>query len=173
MSDEREQSIDLEMRLHKAVDRQMDHIVQVAVKLVKLLKGSAIRNNQLRNLLDTALNTDSLELVANFIRYQIGRSNKDKEWQYENFGEKLIAVLGRGGSVDQAAKTVAEEVLKSKDIQTTLENVQSRARVMIARRFLGELYRAFLYADRTGNWKNLEPILETSAAPAIITTQEG
>ncbi len=172
MSEQVADSIKLEMALHKAVDHQLDAIVQAAVRVAKLLEGGAMRENQLRNVLDTALNTTSLELVANFIRYQIGRSS---DWQRNNFGEEVIAALGKGGPVDLAAALAAQEVAGKSD-DSALSDVHRRhAHLLLARRFLGELNRAFLYADRTRSWKALTPILEQRTVqplPAQATEQE-
>lgn len=160
-----EEQIFLEMALHKAVDQQLDAMVQAAVRVTQLLKGSAMRQSQLRNVLNTALNTESLELVANFIRYQIGRSSA---WQQANFGEELIAALHEKGAVGQAAMHVAHDprVQQALGTQMSTADVQHRAHVLLARRFLGELNRAFAYADSQGGWANLNPILGTGGVPS-------
>lgn len=163
-----EEQISLEMALHKAVDQQLDAMVQAAVRVTKLLQGSAMRQSQLRNVLNTALNTESLELVANFIRYQIGRSSA---WQQANFGEELIAALHEKGAVGQAAARVAQnqKVRNALGEQMTAAEVQRRAHVLLARRFLGELNRAFAYADGQSGWANLNPLLGNAGEPLPAT----
>lgn len=174
MSEQDQPAIALEMALHKAVDQQLDTIVQAAVRVACLLENGTMRQNQLRNVLNTALNTESLELLANFIRYQIGRSSA---WQQKNFGEELIAALHQNGAVGQAAVRAVQDkrVIAVLGEQATTDEIRHRAHIILARRFLGELNRAFAYADARGGWQNLKPILETQSKPALATpiAQEG
>lgn len=174
MKQQEQDAIALEMAINRAVDVQLDAIVQVAVRLAARLKDSRMRENQLRNVLDTALHTESLELVANFIRYQIGRG---RDWQHNDFGEALIATFAQGGVIHQVTKRI--EALVQREIQEgglalpagAINDETRRAiRMKLARRLLAEMNRAFLFADRTGGWDKLQPVLaaiDLTADPAV------
>jgi hypothetical protein len=167
------EAIALEMAINRAIDSQLDAIVQTAVVLAAKLEGSGMRENQLRNVLDTALHTQSLEMVANFIRYQIGRGS---DWQRNGFGEAVVATLEKDGVIHQTtARTIAQ--VRSFMTENSLpipadaidEAVIASIRMKLARRLLAEMNRAFLYADRAAGWSKLKPILApvdlTAAAP--------
>lgn len=156
-----------EIALSREIDRQLDTIVQVAGSLAAQLKDSSMRENQLRNVLDVALHTDSIEVVGNYIRYQIGRGGS---WKSGNFGENVIAVLGDGGPVHRIAKRAAGEAHKTlqeaeaankldKAVLPKLTVLEAEARVQLTRLFLGYLNRWFLYADRDKAWDKIGPLV--------------
>ena len=92
-------------------------------------------------------------------------------WQQANFGEELIAALHQKGAVGQAAARVAQnqKVRDALGEQMTTAEVQRRAHVLLARRFLGELNRAFAYADGQSGWTNLNPLLANAGEPLPAT----
>ena len=166
-----EQEIAGEMALNRAVDRQMDFVVQAALRVANLLKDGVMRQSQLRNVLNTAQNTESLEAIANFIRYQIGRSN---DWQRNNFGEELIAALKENGAVDRAAREAAADAAKqirTMEYVASEHDLAARARLKLTRRFLGELLRAYAYANGGRGWRDLEPILASVPVPGETRDQ--
>lgn len=154
-----------EIALSREIDRQLDTIVQVAGSLAAQLKGSSMRENQLRNVLDVALHTDSIEVVGNYIRYQIGRGGS---WKSGNFGENVIAALGDGGQVHRVAKKAAhrahnklQEAQKPGEMKLPeLAELEKEARVKLTRLFLGYLNRWFLYADRDKAWEKITPLVK-------------
>ncbi len=157
-----------EIALSREIDRQLDTIVQVAGSLAAQLKGSTMRENQLRNVLDVALHTDSIEVVGNYIRYQIGRGGS---WKSGNFGENVITALGDGGQVHRIAKTVASgayKTLQEAEVANKLgkgtlpesKDLEREARVQLTRLFLGYLNRWFLYADRDKAWDKIGPLVK-------------
>lgn len=172
MSLDQHQQTALEMAQNRAIDEQLDFVVQAAVRVASKLKGSNMRENQLRNVLDTALHTESVETVANFIRYQIGRG---RDWRHGNFGEEMIAALGTGGAIDRVTAVVVQEV---REQAATLgaadgfneKDTRRQVRMKLVRRFLGELNRAFLYAERTKQWAHLKPLLPAEPAPEATPT---
>jgi len=157
-----------EIALSRAIDGQLNDIVQAAGKLAGQLQNSGMRENQLRNALNVALHTDSMEVVGNFIRYQIGRG---RDWQTNNFGENVIAALGSGGTVHKAAKKAASEALEhlqaaendgklGGETLPSAEEMTSEAHVRLSRLFLGYLNRWYLYADREKAWSKIAPLLK-------------
>jgi hypothetical protein len=158
-----------EIALSRAIDGQLNEIVQKAGKLAAQLQGSSMRENQLRNVLEVALHTESIEVVGNFIRYQIGRGSG---WKTGNFGENVITALDAKGPVYQHARNAASAVIRQMEeakIQGKLgqEPLPDRAvliqeaHIKLTRLFLGYLNRWFLYADREKAWGKIEPMLKS------------
>ncbi len=127
-----------------------------------------MRENQLRNVLDVALHTESIEVIGNYIRYQIGRGGG---WKFGNFGENVIAALGDGGPVHRIAQRAAGEAHKTlqeaeranKLDEATLPDpadLETEARIQLTRLFLGYLNRWFLYADRDRAWDKIGPLVK-------------
>lgn len=161
-----------EIALSRAIDGQLDKIVQDAGTLARQLQGSGMRENQLRNALNVALHTNSMEVVGNYIRYQIGRG---RDWQNNDFGENVITALGHRGSVHQAATAAASEAREQlQEAQKTGKlgedplpdqaELVEEAQLKLSRLFLGYLNRWFLYADRQKAWDKIEPLLRREEA---------
>jgi hypothetical protein len=129
------------LKLRKAIQRQIDVLIQAAAKNVSLLKGTGMEKNQIRNVVNLASETVSMEEVTNFIRYQIGR--KPKEW--EDFGKAVIKDI-ETGAVKAALKAVMEE---TRDADPVV------ARAELTARYLGYLNRCFIYAKETNDWDSL------------------
>ena len=76
----------LTLEQHRAIDRCKEQLVPAAEALLDEAQGIEIGrdfgHSQLRNLIAVAMETESPAVVANFIRYQVGRdtrgSNKGK-----------------------------------------------------------------------------------------------
>ena len=133
-------------RLKREIDRVTDDLVGVAKKLVdeKLtvteagrtkLDAGGLREAQLRNVINVAGSTESVELVKNFIRYQIGRQGGG--WRHRGFGEALIE------RIEKEIAGLAERV--AREAQTEVEP----AYIQLVRLFLGYLNRYFVYLDKT------------------------
>jgi len=77
------------------MQRCMDDIVRAANADAALLEGSGIDKNQIRNVLNVAEESHSLAVVANFIRYQLGRSQTGPAWRHNGFGLRVIERIER------------------------------------------------------------------------------
>jgi hypothetical protein len=111
-----------------------------------------MRENQIRNVLNVAVETRSVEVVVNFIRYQMGRSSQGKTWLYNGFGQQVIADIE--GPVGEAAKQVAKEVAEAVS-DTDAKAICRDAHLALTRLYLGYLNRCFYYGDKTGQWDEL------------------
>jgi hypothetical protein len=49
-----------------------------------------MEKNQIRNVLNVVEESHSLAVVANFIRYQLGRSQTGPAWRHNGFGLRVI-----------------------------------------------------------------------------------
>jgi len=138
-----------------AIGKELDSIVRAAAKTVQLLapaRASEMRENQIRNVLSVAVETPSVEVITNFIRYQMGRSSQGKTWLYNNFGQAVIADIE--GPVGEAAVRVADRVaaeVEGVDRKTLCKD----AHLKLTRLYLGYLNRCFYYGDKTERWGDL------------------
>ncbi|MDQ1328841.1 MAG: hypothetical protein QG641_2127 [Candidatus Poribacteria bacterium] len=150
------------LSLNQAIKCQLDKIISQANKTVTLLKpindkDSGMEENQIRNVLDVASESLHVEVVTNFIRYQIGRSGIGEKWQYGDFGEKVIKDI-ESGIVKECAKSAVykttEEIMKSIG-SVDQEHLNSIAYVRLTALYLGYLNRAFYYCKKGNGWGKL------------------
>jgi GT2 family glycosyltransferase len=140
-----------ELALRKGIQSQMDTVVHAATQATMLLKGdSKMEKNQIRNALNVADESNSVAVVTNFIRYQIGRSRPKEAWQYGGFGLQVITDLEEAqGAVPKAAQGAADEAkkeLERRNIQvsdTWLVALRRDAHQELMCYYLGYLNRAF------------------------------
>lgn len=157
-----------DLALRKGIQSQFDGIVHAATQAATLLQGSDMEKNQIRNVLNVADESNSVAVVTNFIRYQIGRSRTGKAWQHKGFGLKVVADLEESqGAVVQAAEEaakVARGELESRG-QPVPDTLVKDAHRALMRYYLGYLNRAFSFGISKPKgmdaWKEL-----AKAAPA-------
>jgi len=143
------------LAFEKAIGQELDGVVRAAAKTVQLLapaRASEMRENQIRNVVSVAVETPSVEVITNFIRYQMGRSSQGKTWLYNNFGQAVISDIE--GPVGEAAVRVADEVT-AKVGGVDRKTICKDAHLKLARFYLGYLNRCFYYGDKTGRWDDL------------------
>ncbi len=94
-----------------------------------------MERKQLSNVLAVAAETESIEVLKNFIYYQIGRPGQEG-WKSGGFGSKLVAKLDGlrtiAGEIAAAGGGDAEELW-----------------IELARQYLGHLQRWFVYKKET------------------------
>jgi hypothetical protein len=140
-------SLSIEQR--RAIDLAKELLVPKAEELLEKagvvkLKPKDFGNSQLRNLTAVAMETESPKVVVNFIRYQIGRDNKEKDWRSQKGNDKLT--LGErfineieGGVIDQALEGIPGAKGSKPHEQL--------ARIELIRHFLGFATRYLKYLD--------------------------
>jgi hypothetical protein len=158
------QTIIHELALHEAVGRQMDTIVRAANAAAALLEGSNMEKNQIRNVLNVAEETNSVAIVTNFIRYQIGRSRTGQEWQHQGFGLRVADDIEREGWVvhqaTQDAVSYAQDLIAQRGEQADEAELTRKARQKLMRYYLGFLNWAFYFGVQTNEWKELQKAAE-------------
>lgn len=136
-----------DLLLRKAIDDRLDDLVQKAQGLVDD-KGVAARQSRLKkkqfdNVLGVATETGSVEVVKNFIRYQIGRAG-GQGWRYskkkgeEGFGLAVVAEID--GWLKGTAGEIAEELTKH-GVTVPLQEVWRD----LVRLYLGYMRRWFVF----------------------------
>jgi hypothetical protein len=148
------------LALQEALKQEMDGIVHAATKTVLLLKGSEMKNSQLRNVLNVAEESDSVAVTTNFIRYQIGRAGTGKAWQHNGFGLCIIEdITAKDNPLYKVVEAVTAQVKEQVGEEAVTADLRRRAQVEMMRYYLGYLNRAFSFGssskDET-NWKLLE-----------------
>ncbi len=151
--------VSLELALQAAMRRQMDEIVRAANGDAALLdgapRGRGLERKQLSNVLSVAEESQSLLVVTNFIRYQMGRERIGKAWCHNNFGQRLVwQIEDPEGVVSRQTIQVLELLL---DECKASEAWHKRISYELMKSYLGYLQRAFVYGSKgpAGAWQDL------------------
>ncbi len=83
---------ELTLQQRRQIDRLKEGLVTAAEGLLeeaRVWEKSDFGHSQLRNLLAVAAETESPAVVVNFIRYQMGRDVRGKNWRSERGGKSL------------------------------------------------------------------------------------
>ncbi|MDJ0798943.1 MAG: hypothetical protein QNJ51_19340 [Calothrix sp. MO_167.B12] len=85
----------LEFRIQKAMSEQMDNVIDKVIKIAK--KFSIANQNEkspFRNVLSVATESgSSVEVVKNFIKYQVGRKGSSDIWKLKKEQELFAAAV--------------------------------------------------------------------------------
>ena len=151
--------------LNGAVKHYTRDVIRAAAVKVQLLKPedrmeSGMRESQLRNVVNVAIGAHSVEEVAAFILYQMGRSTNSRQWQYGKFGDGVVHDLMQGAVRMAAtqAQTMALQTIVAGKTEVTSEDaadILDHAYIALARQYLGYLNRLFFFAEKTGRWEEL------------------
>jgi hypothetical protein len=165
----------IDQALSGAVQRQIRKVIETAARTVRRLQPtpegiSGMRESQLRNVVNVAIDAQSVTEVAAFILYQMGRSTNSRQWLYGDFGHAVVADLtarDRDDGVVRAAVGARDEALaalKAGGIdEPDAERRQAmldEAHIALARQYLGYLNRLFYYAERANGWDRLHSLME-------------
>lgn len=142
-----------ELALEQAINARLDELVrQVNQTIAALGNETRLEKNQFRNLLNVSQQSPSVEVVINFIRYQIGRSGRD--WNDNNFGHRVIEDLR--GKVAEIAGQVVKDV-RAKGMAISDER-QQQVYVQLTQLYLGYLNRAFFYGKEMKDFRKLQEV---------------
>jgi hypothetical protein len=123
--------------IRQRIGRIEDDLVGRAEQRVDSHQGvtSQLEDKQLRNVIAVAEETESLAVVENFVKYQIGRDDKEKDWAAgkPGFGEGVLQDLGW---IRKQAESLADASVGKKDLE-----------IRMARLYLGYMMRYFKYAQ--------------------------
>ncbi len=163
MNDQDALQLQIDLLLEQAIVRQLNAIVRRASEAVLLLAGNRdMEVNQLRNLLSVAVESRSVEVVINFIRYQIARNSRAWGLERDSFGHRVIEDLRKPlqGWMDAVIKEVAKRHPEQ------AEGIRDRASVRLMQLYLGYLNRAFYAARRvdTPDFAMLKELINASNA---------
>jgi hypothetical protein len=141
--------------LEQSVTRQLDGLVRRANTTAALLKSNdRMEESQLRNVLNVAIESRSIEVVVNFIRYQIARNGSAWGTNSGSFGHTVIADLR--GEVKQRADAALAFVRERAGATPEVDALADEAYVRLMQLYLGYLQRAFYYGKKTGDFDTLK-----------------
>ncbi len=152
----------LDLLLEQAIVHQLNDVVRRASEAVLLLASNRdMEVSQLRNLLSVAVESRSVEVVINFIRYQIARNSRAWSVDRKGFGHRVIDNLH--GPLNQWTDAVIAEVARRYPDQA--KGLRERATVRLMQLYLGYLNRAFYTARRidSADFATLKELLNASA----------
>ncbi len=134
-----------ELKINQAIDGYLNKML---AEMQKLLDASQIWESrmelgQIQNLLAVAHETSSVEVVKNYIRYQIGRDGGAVSWRRRlgtgpTFGEQIIVELDKLQAL--AATFVPQQGSSDEEV--------ARTWMKLTRLYLGYLRRYFYYKKR-------------------------
>lgn len=161
MSERDPKALRRELLLDQAIHRQLDDLVRMANSAAALLAQSAMEKNQLRNLVNVAVESRSVAVVVNFIRYQIARNSRAWGSGPNDFGHHVIDDV-RTAISESAGKVVADirKALAPDEQLTAAETdeLKAMAHVRLVQLYLGYLNRAFYYGKETKNFQQLKEL---------------
>jgi hypothetical protein len=146
-----------ELLLQEGIDKQLDPLVRQAnATAAKLRESPRMEESQLRNLLNASIESGSIEVVINFIRYQIARSGSAWGTAPDSFGHTVIRDLRE--TLPLWTDKVMAFVQAQKDSPALSDDERSRIEVRLMQLYLGYLNRAFYYGKKTGEFDKLTEV---------------
>ena len=154
--DEQYRKMLYELSLQEAIQQQLDELVRLSTQtVVSHINLDRMEKSQLRNVVNVAATAESVEVVTNFIRYQIGRNEKQAWRGRTDFGHEVIKTIdGPVKMLADNAVGIMQEHLKQKGIsEEDLKKLESQkkklAHQQLTEFYLGYLNRCFYYAKET------------------------
>lgn len=146
-----------ELLLEQAINYQLDPLIRQATSTVLKLDGNRdMEVSQLRNLLSVAVESRSVEVVVNFIRYQIARNSRAWGISKEDFGHQVITDLRR------PVKEMSEKVMRRLRVAAgdipAVNELEPRVYMRLVQLYLGYLNRTFYFARRVNSFEWLREV---------------
>jgi len=131
------------------VDRVMNRLIPQAEGLIKNLfrYPHRMERSQLTNLVAVSLETNSVAVVLDYVRYQMGRDSKAETWRkgQPSFGSQLLQQLE---DLRQTAGGLIEDAVRQYGIKPPDRAAEEeRLWMVLVRRFVGAVHRSFVYYD--------------------------
>ena len=143
ISDE-QQAVRRHLAVQRGVELDMNRMIRDMKNLVDEsgVVRSRMEKNQFSNLLAVTLETPSVELVKNWILYQVGRDSKGNSWRSRNFGQDLVTRLD---NLREQAESIAGDAQRSLGLDRPAEADIEAVWIEMVRRYVGQLNRYFCY----------------------------
>jgi hypothetical protein len=144
------------MLIQHEIDLKTNRLIELMRDLVDKPQAAAsqMEKHQIGNLLEVTTGTDSVELVKNFIQYQIGRDVSGKSWRANTFGNRLIQLIDRevkeiAGAI---AGKVAEKAKPKKLDDAGVKALTDEIWIGLVRQLVGQMNRYFYYQKEAQRW---------------------
>lgn len=161
--------------LDDAVRFHTRDVIQGAALTIQRLKPrngekSKLKDSQLRNVVNVAINAHNVQEIAAFIMYLMGRKETGPHWRYGEFGNEVVTDL-TSGVVRKAATDARHRAVNSMCQAMSVQSLPVEqegellrlSHIMLARQYLGYLARLFVYVGREQDgqrWHDLAKLLE-------------
>ncbi|EFO81932.1 hypothetical protein OSCT_0081 [Oscillochloris trichoides DG-6] len=146
-----------ELLLEQAISRQFDPLLQQVTRTTLKLEGNRdMEVNQLRNLLSVAVESRSVEVVINFIRYQIARNSRAWGIGKDDFGHQVITDLR--GSVKELAEAAMTYLRATAGDTPAVHALEPQVYLRLMQLYLGYLNRTFYFARRVNSFDWLKEV---------------
>lgn len=149
----------LALRIERQISYQMDEILYKIQNIAKKFAiASKDKKSPFRNVLAVATDSSSsLEVIKNYIRYQVGRSGSSPIWKTST-DNKLFAtaVVEDINSLSENAQkiltSIREEIPNSNDLSPYLDNTQNQEKMKKYLHLkLTQLYLGYLAREHTAS----------------------
>jgi len=155
----------LSLRIEQELSRTMDNIIPTIQLLAKEFGIATLdKKSPFRNILAVSVETgSSLEVIKNYIRYQVGRSGASPIWKHKSggrlFAEALVEQINSlSKNVTEVLDQVKSEISKEHELVDYLHDRQSRVmqdlHLKMTQKYLGYLARehtALVGLDKQNN----------------------
>ncbi len=133
-----------ELLINREIDALMNDLLLGMVKFADASQiwQSRMEEHGINNVVAVAQDTGSVEVVKNYIRYQVGRDVRNETWRWrvgnvKNFGEQLVDKLDE-------LRDLATGIVAAAGKETPANEV-NRVWMTLTRAYLGHLSRYFVY----------------------------
>ncbi len=149
------------------MDRRQDKVVQSAWNIIRAYFARSdepkLERKQLANLEDTAGETRSIALIADWVRYQMGRDTAQRTWRAEltlenkpvRFGDAVL------NQIEKELKDEAESIMNQVRNQELKPDDEAEERVLIqwllVRQFASYLEHAFVSQETEHKDRQKQP----------------
>ncbi len=150
-----------ELLLEQAINQRLDALVSQANQTAAMLQRYKMEKSQLRNLLNVAVQSRSVEVVINFIRYQIARNENAWGKGPKDFGHQVIDDIRKPikGFADQAVTETSAQLSGAEQLsEAQAEQLRKVAYIRLTQLYLGYLNQAFYYGAETGAFDKLKEL---------------
>lgn len=129
------------LRVQQRVEAQLSALIRQVRDLVDQTQpqNNDMKRSQLDNFLGVSRETNSVAVVENWVRYQIGR--KQGAWNRRRFGETVLADIA---GWQATAEMIAQEVYSQAEAPAQVERVW----ITLIRQYAGQLRRYFAYVSQ-------------------------
>lgn len=148
---ESRQRMQRRMAIQRGVEQAINEMIRDMRELVdsSQVVQSRMEKHQIGNVLAVALETPSVELVKNFILYQVGRDTRGDSWRRKRFGDQLADRLE---NLKETAESIAREVHSRLGLSEPTKQEIEAVWTELVRQYLGQLNRYFYYKKEAQRW---------------------
>ncbi|MFN3361472.1 MAG: hypothetical protein ACK421_08615 [Pseudanabaenaceae cyanobacterium] len=129
--------------LQSKIQEQLDEVVQRAQKLARdfdIAKEGSSEKSPFRNVLAVAIETGSIEVLKNFIRYQMGRQGSSPIWKEKRSGKVFAqALIDQIDGLGDILAKITADVTDAHGGEK--ERISKAIHLTLSRLFLGYLAR--------------------------------